>query len=236
MAFIKAQKIVRDSSGVIIKGSAAIVDTIYVSTKSRSHSKQQVREKLGKVVFLSDDHKSGIFMSPTRGLIEYNSITDEFTSVNKDDPRVNDTNCFPETEIHTVFGDTYLLLNFLEKQDIISVLRTVFPKDEEYERILCHILHGILKDGSRISCDNFIQKSFASYVFKDIPIGSLHSDTRFFSLLGDDNKKMLFFKTFVAMMQKKNKNFGKACYVDSTPLPNDIDVHFAVMVLLLQRL
>ena len=34
MAFIKAQKIVRDSSGVIIKGSAAIVDTIYVSTKS----------------------------------------------------------------------------------------------------------------------------------------------------------------------------------------------------------
>jgi hypothetical protein len=223
MAFIKAQKIVRDSSGVIIKGSAAIVDTIYVSTKSRSHSKQQVREKLGKVVFLSDDHKSGIFMSPTRGLIEYNSITDEFTSVNKDDPRVNDTNCFPETEIHTVFGDTYLLLNFLEKQDIISVLRTVFPKDEEYERILCHILHGILKDGSRISCDNFIQKSFASYVFKDIPIGSLHSDTRFFSLLGDDNKKMLFFKTFIAMMQKKNKNFGKACYVDSTPLPNDID-------------
>ena len=85
MAFIKAQKIVRDSSGAIIKGSAAIVDTIYVSTKSRSHSKQQVREKLGKVVFLSDDHKSGIFLSPTRGLIEYNSVTDEFTSVNKDD-------------------------------------------------------------------------------------------------------------------------------------------------------
>lgn len=32
MAFIKAQKIVRDNSGKIISGSAAIVDTIYIST------------------------------------------------------------------------------------------------------------------------------------------------------------------------------------------------------------
>ena len=35
MAFIKAQKVVRDENGVITCGSAAIVDTVYVSTGSK---------------------------------------------------------------------------------------------------------------------------------------------------------------------------------------------------------
>ena len=223
MAFIKAQKIIRDVSGRVISGSAAIVDAVYVSTGTKSHSKQQVREKLGRVLYLSDDKKEGIFQSPTRGLVEYNASSDSFSIVDRNDPRINTEELFPEPEVHTVFGDAYLLLRFLEKCGLLSVLRNVFPKDEAYERTLCHVLHGILKDGSRISCDNFIQKSFASYVFDKIPVGSLHSDTRFFSLLGDDKVKMSFFQTFVSYMQDRNPSFGKGCYVDSTPLPNDID-------------
>ena len=223
MAFIKAQKIIRDDSGRIISGSAAIVDAVYVSTGTKSHSKQQVREKLGRVLYLSDDKKEGVFQSPTRGLVEYNASSDSFSAVDKNDPRINTEELFPEPEIHTVFGDAYLLLKFLEKCGLLSILRSVFPKDEAYERTLCHVLHGILKDGSRISCDNFIQKSFASYVFDKVPAGSLHSDTRFFSLLGDDKVKMSFFKTFVSYMQGRDPSFGKGCYVDSTPLPNDID-------------
>ena len=223
MAFVKAQKIIRDDSGRVISGSAAIVDAVYVSTGTKSHSKQQVREKLGRVLYLSDDKKEGIFQSPTRGLVEYNASSDSFSIVDRNDPRINTEELFPEPEVHTVFGDAYLLLRFLEKCGLLSVLRNVFPKDEAYERTLCHVLHGILKDGSRISCDNFIQKSFASYVFDKIPVGSLHSDTRFFSLLGDDKVKMSFFQTFVSYMQDRDPSFGKGCYVDSTPLPNDID-------------
>lgn len=223
MAFIKAQKIVRDDDGRIISGSAAVVDAVYVRTGSRSHSKQQIREKLGKVLYLSEDRKSGVFLSPTRGLVSYDAASDSFSSVERNDPRINGDVLFPETEIHTVFGDTYLLLRFLEKSGLLSVLRNVFPKDEAYERVLCHILHGILRDGSRISCDNFIQKSFASYVLQDIPASSLHSDTRFFSILGDDKTKVMFFRSFVSLMQKKDPSFGRGCYVDSTPLPNDID-------------
>ena len=223
MAFIKAQKIIRDDSGRVISGSAAIVDAVYVSTGTKSHSKQQVREKLGRVLYLSDDKKEGIFQSPTRGLVEYNASSDSFSIVDRNDPRINTEELFPEPEVHTVFGDAYLLLQFLEKCGLLSVLRNVFPKDEAYERTLCHVLHGILKDGSRISCDNFIQKSFASYVFDKIPVGSLHSDTRFFSLLGDDKVKMSFFQTFVSYMQDRDPSFGKGCYVDYTPLPNDID-------------
>ena len=223
MAFIKAQKIVYDESGRIISGSASIVDAIYVQTGARAHSRQQVREKLGKVLYLSEDRKSGIFLSPTRGLVEYDAISNSFSPVKKEDSRINGEILFPQTEIHTVFGDAYLLLNFLDKCGLLSVLRSVFPKDEAYERVLSHILHGILRDGSRISCDNFIQKSFASYLFADVPVSSLHSDTRFFSMLGDDHVKVSFFKTFVSAMQKTEADFGKGCYVDSTPLPNDID-------------
>ena len=223
MAFIKAQKIVYDKNGNITSGSAAIIDTKYVSTGKASHSQHVVREKLGRVLYLSGDRKQGIFLSPTRGLVEYDALSDSFSTVEKNDARINGDKLFPQMEIHTVFGDAYLLLDFLKKCDFLSVLRSVFPKDEVYERVLCHVLHGILRDGSRISCDNFILKSFASYLVKDVPLSTLHSDSRFFSLLGDDNIKMEFFKAFVSAMQKKDPEFGKGCYVDSTPLPNDIE-------------
>ena len=223
MAFIKAQKIIYDEKGNITSGSAAIIDTKYVSTGKASHSQHVVREKLGRVLYLSEDRKQGIFLSPTRGLVEYDAKTDSFSVIEKNDSRFNSKELFPQTEIHTVFGDVYLLLDFLKNCGLLAILRSVFSKDEEYERVLCHVLHGILRDGSRISCDNFILKSFASYLFKDVPPSTLHSDSRFFSLLGDDNTKMDFFRSFVAAMQKKDPKFGKGCYVDSTPLPNDIE-------------
>ena len=223
MAFIKAQKIIRDENGIIVSGSASVVDTVYVKTGKDNHSKQVVREKLGKVLYLSDDKKTGIFMSPTRGLVEYDSIHDTFDEVSKEDPRILTDIVFPEAEVHTIFGDSYLFLEFLKNSGLIKVLRDVFQKDTDLERLLCHILHGVVRDGSRISCENFILRSFASYLFQDIPLASLRSDTRFFTLMGSDKVKVSFFKTFVSAMQKKDPSFGKACYVDSTPLPNDID-------------
>ena len=223
MAFIKAQKIVYDDNNHIISGSAAIVDAVYVSTGSKAHSKQQVRERLGKVLYLSSDRKTGVFLSPTRGLVEYNASSDSFSPVDPDDSRIIKEEYYPPTEIHTVFGDTYLMLDFLKKSGLLPVLRIVFPKDEAFGRVVCHVLHGILKDGSRITCDNFIQKSFTSYLFQEVPAPTLHSDTRFFTLLGNDSTKMQFFHAFISAMQKKDSDFGKGCYVDSTPLPNDIE-------------
>lgn len=222
MAFIKAQKVTYDSSGRITGGSASIVDTIY-GDFGTYHAKHTVREKLGKVLFLDSDKKSGVFLSPTRGIVEYSAVTDSFSEVDRDDPRLSGQELFPETEIHTVFGDAYLLLRFLEKSGLLAVFRSVFTKNEDYERLLAHVLHGILKDGSRISCDNFIAKSFASYVLQDVPLPSLRSDTRFFSLLGEDTVRMSFFKNFVSFMQEQSPEFGKGCYVDSTALPNDIE-------------
>ena len=115
MPFILTQKLIRDENGVIKSGSAAIADTVYVSTGKRSHSKHVTREKLGKVLYLSEDKKSGIFLSPTRGLVEYNAVSNEFHTVERGDKRIPQSNIFPESEIHTVFGDSYLLLIFFGK-------------------------------------------------------------------------------------------------------------------------
>jgi transposase len=41
--------------------------------------------------------------------------------------------------------------------------------------------------------------------------------------MGEDKIRMAFFETFIKEMRKKNPRFGRGCYVDSTPLPNDID-------------
>lgn len=215
----------RDSNGNILSGSAAIKESQHIKDGGKFHSRQIVRERLEKVVWLASDGKSGIFLSPSRGLVSYDSVSDSFDEVSRDDERLSggSVDVFPDTEIHTVFGDAHLLFCFLVKSGMTEVLKIVFPDEIERERVLCHILHSILRDGSRISCDNFIEKSFASYVLKDVPTASLRCDTAYFNMMGKDSVRLAFFKAFVERMRKTNPNFGKCCYVDSSPLPNDID-------------
>ncbi len=221
MAFIKVQKLVRNEDGSVRSGSASILVTEY--DRSAKHlSRHRIREKLGKVVTLDETGKRGVFLSPTRGLVAYDSVSDVFESIGKDDPRVKALDLFAEPQIHTIFGDVYLFLQVCEKSGLLKILRTAFPQDREYERVLSHLLHSVLKDGSRVSCDDFISKSFASYLFSSIPTGSLGSDTVYFSMMGEDRSKVAFFKAFVSHMRKKDPLFGKGCYVDSTPLPNTI--------------
>ena len=99
MSFIKVQKLVLSEDGKVLSGSAAIVDTVYDSSV-KGRSRHKVREKLGKVVTVSDDRKCGIFPSPTRGLVEYDSTKDLFTEIKKDDRRISCLELFPEPEIH----------------------------------------------------------------------------------------------------------------------------------------
>ena len=89
-------------------------------------------------------------MTPTRGLVEYYAFTDTFECVDRDDAQISKQELFPQRK-YTVFGDVFLFLSFLVKCDLINALRIVFPKDEAYERGMCHILHGGLKNGSGIS-------------------------------------------------------------------------------------
>lgn len=231
MAYIKAQKLVRDNSGRIASGSAAIVVSAY-DPEANHHTRKRVRERLGKVLYLSEDKKTGIFLSPTRGLVEYSSITDEFQDVDHDDPRLDRSIQFPKPEIHTIFGDVYLLLEFMEKSGLLEIFRSVFTKKGLYERVVVHLLHDILAVGSRVSCDDFLSCSFASYLFEDIPLSALHSDSSYFTMMGKDSLRADFFRKFAEKMKSEAssqnsyiqgfESFGKGCYVDSTPLPNEI--------------
>ena len=111
MAYIKKQNIRYNADKTqIISGTAAVAESVYDSTHI-GHNRKVTIESLGKVIYLRDDGKEGIFLSATRGLIQYNSETNSFSSVSRDDPRLDGrTDLFPVPEIHTIFGDAYLFL------------------------------------------------------------------------------------------------------------------------------
>lgn len=81
----------------------------------------------------------------------------------------------------------------------------------------------MLKDESRIGIDDFISKSFLSYLLGNIVPSNLRTDTRYFSLMGDDSVKLTFFREYVSFMRERIPSFGECCYVDSTPLPNNME-------------
>ena len=222
MPFIRAQKIVRDETGAIKSGSASVVDVEYVPG-GKYHSRQRVRERLGKVVELAEDGRSGVFLSPTRGLVRYDADADRFDAVEKGDGTLSDeSRAFPEPGAHVIAGDALLLLSILKSSGALGVLRSAFPKDAELERLLAHLLHSILRDGSRIACDDLVARSAASHLFSGVSVPSLRSDSAYFCAMGADEAKVAFFRALVAHMRDRDASFGTCCYVDSTPLPNDV--------------
>ena len=215
-----------NNDGAVIAGSAAIVESKYqpqegVQPHGNAHSKHVVREKLGKVVWLATDRKKGIFSSPDRGLVEYSVQENSFVSVSLDDPRIANSGRVQRPRTHTVFGDAHWLLCFLKQTHMCEILAKAFPDKSFLSKVYLHIIHTILRDGSRIACDNFIVKSVASHLFSDISISSLHCDSKFFDVMGDEATRISFFKAYVANMKKRFSEFGKGCYIDSTPLPNE---------------
>lgn len=235
MAFIRVQKLVRDDGGNITSGSAAIKESRYVRDGGKFHSRQIVRERLGKVVWLSPDGKSGIFLSPQRGLVSYDSASDAFDDVQRNDKRLRGpVRVFPEPAPHLVFGDAYLLMNFLVRTGMAANLKEAFPEEADRQRVLCHILHGILRDGSGISCDCFMEKSFASHILDGVPLPTLRCDTLCFKIMGTDQARTAFFRAFVGTMQRRAPGFGRYCYLDSAPLPGGAPVP-SCLVLVLDR-
>ena len=226
MVYIHLQKLVRDEDGKIRSGSASIMESVYEQNKEGSkkgHSKHVQREKLGKVVWLSEDRRKGVFLSPTRGLVEYCADCDGFEEVQPEDERIRGLSLFPEPERHVCFGDAYLVLGAIYKCGYLLLLRKLFPSEEEFQRLLAHIVGKLTKNGSKVPLDVRTANSFTSYLVQSVPVQSLRSDTRFFKIMGEDSVKVRFFKSFVDMMRRITPEFGKACYVDTTPLPNSIE-------------
>ena len=101
--FIRVQNARKDEQGNIVGGSASLVESIYVKGGT-SPTKQRLVEKLGTIVFMPD-RRSGIFLTPDRGLVQYDLGSNVFIDVSPDDPRICGRVLFPEPRIHTLFGD-----------------------------------------------------------------------------------------------------------------------------------
>ncbi len=225
MPWIRIQGLKMDGSGRISAGTATIVDTEYMQcTKgTNQHSRQITREKLGRPLALAVDRRSGIFRSQEYGIVAYDADTDVKEVLEMDDPRLEGLIEAISLDVHTVFGDGYLLLSYLKNMGLTDILREIFPLKSEFERCIAHLYHALMRNGGKDRCDHFISKSFVSYTVPDILNTSLAVDTRFFDMMGDDDKRMAFFQAFVRLRRASNPEFGKCCYVDSTPLPNDIE-------------
>lgn len=218
MTFIRVQNAKKDENGNIVGGSASIVESIY-QKDGKSTCKQVLKESLGTIVFMGD-RRSGIFISKTRGLIAYDSEKDEFSAVDPNDPHIADLQYIPSAS--TFFGDAHLVMNMLHRTGILRIIRNLaVENDALFEKIVCHTLHGVLRDGARIQCDRFIERSFLSNGLTIRPT-SLRTDTPYYEAIGDFDFRLEFFRRFVKEMRLTIPRFGRGCYVDSTPLPNTI--------------
>jgi len=220
MTFIRIQNARRDDDGNIVGGSASIVDSLYQKGEG-SPCRQVMKESLGRIVFM-EDRKSGIFLSKTRGLVFYDVESDEFRPVDRDDPRLHASGLVHETCVRTLFGDCDIVLNVMHGCGILRIMRNLAVKDDTlYAKMVFHTLHGALRDGARMGCDRFVERSFVSNL-ASVPPSVLRTDTRYFETLGQYEMRVGFFKRFVQEMRLMEPGFGMGCYVDSTPLPNSI--------------
>lgn len=220
MAFIRVQNAKKDADGNIIGGSASLVESIY-QKGGNVPCKQVLKESLGTIVFM-DNRRSGIFLSKTRGLVHYDADTGEFSRVDSDDPRVVASGNAYEARIRTMFGDCDVVIGSMLENGILRILRNMAVDNRAFfEKMVCHTLHGVLRDGARICCDRFVERSFISNII-GIPPSVLRTDTRYFEAIGDYGFRVEFFRRFVQEMRLRVPGFGRGCYVDSTPLPNSI--------------
>ena len=226
---IRYRNVKQDSNGVIISGSATLVENKYLRNASgdrhKNHTQQTVVERLGKVVWVDEnDNQRGIFDTPSRGLQFYDAKRDEFIPVDPTDDRLSGTPYQQETVwIHVNFGNAFLFFNEMEKTPFMNVIRSTFTEPVLYEKVLAHLAHDCLKNGSSIKCGEFLKSSMLSHVLKNIPVSALDCDTSYFSTLANDNLKKNFFSKLIAEMRKNHPHFGRCCYADSTPLPGEAE-------------
>lgn len=219
MVFIRVQNTKKNSEGHIVGGSASIVESVYVPGNGKNHCRQVKRESLGKIV-LMESRTKGVFLSKTRGLVCYDSENDEFVPVDRDEIRTASAEWL-EPRVHTMFGDSDATLRFMETNGFLRTLRDTTSDDMFYSKILCHVLHDVLRDGSRMGCDRFVERSMLGSVLDVVP-SVLRTDSVFYRDLGRYEAKEAFFKSFVKTMRGRISGFGSCCYIDSTPLPNEI--------------
>lgn len=219
--FIRVQNLKRDEKGVIASGSASVYKNTYDPDVAGGHCRQVTVLSLGKILWINDARDNGIFDCKDRGIVEYDLKTNTFSEVSSDDERLKDTKVSMRERMHTTFGDAYLFFSLLDRSVVFDSVREAFPEEAKLERVLIHVMYGCIRNHSAAKCGQFLERSMASYLFKRYSASTLNSDSDYFEYMGDDNVKKAYFTALASNMRKQYPDFGRACYVDSTPLPNE---------------
>ena len=220
--YVRFQGVRLDGEGRIVAGCASLYRTIYdPNTGNRGHSRQQVIESFGRVVWMESPKgcRDAIFLSPTRGLFEYRADDDAFLEVSPDDPRLAGTVLAGTDRSHVELGPAWLLLTLLARTPLLRVMRrSLGPL---YQRSLAHLAHGCLAGKSPLKCGAWLDGTALSWVLRDLTRSTLDCDTAYFRAMSDDAVKVAFFACLVEEMRAVDPGFGTCCYVDSTPLPGE---------------
>ena len=219
--FIRVQNLKKNQEGIILSGSASVYENTYAPDASGGHCRQKTVLSLGKVVWLNENKTIGIFDCKDRGIVEYNLLTNSFSEVSTDDPRLANTKLAAQEKIHTTFGDAYLFFSLIDRSEIFDILRKTFPDESVFERVMIHVMYGCIRNHSSAKCGQFLEMSMASYLFQRYSSSTLNCDTNYFKYMGDDEVKKRYFTNVVKTMRAIHPNFGKSCFIDSTPLPNE---------------
>ena len=216
MAFIKVQNLSRDKDGSVTAGTASIVDTVYVAD-GKYHSKQVIREALGKVLSLSMDKRSGVFLSQRRGPVRYDAASDTFQPLSAEDKASLNLAGEASSVNSLFFGDAFWLVRHLERSGLMDVLKKAFPDKEARDSLLAHLCCRMLPGGQDRSFADFMQHSFAGVLFpqKD---ASKAAETSLFLALGSRACLESFSSAMAEFLRAKNAGCGWLL-ADTRPLP-----------------
>ena len=165
---VRAQEAVRDESGGVAGGSASVAGAGCVAG-ARHHSRQRVRERLGGVAGLSEGGRSGVFRSPTRGLVRYDADPDGLGPPGRGDGAPTDESSgLPEPPAHVVAGDCLPPPPVPGGSGLPGVPGEAFPRDGDHGRPLAHPPRSPPRDGSRVPCDDLVARPAASRLLPDV--------------------------------------------------------------------
>ena len=219
---VRAQEVVRDESGGIAGGSASVAGAGRVAG-ARRRSRQRVRERLGGVAGLSEGGRSGVFRSPTRGLVRYDADPDGLGPPGRGDGAPTDESSgLPEPPAHVVAGDCPPPPPVPGRSGLPGVPGEAFPRDGGHGRPLAHPPRSPPRDGSRVPCDDLVARSAASRLLPDVSAPSPGDVSAHSHAMGSDAARVSLLRALASAARASDPSLGTCRHVGPAPLPGGL--------------
>jgi hypothetical protein len=154
------------------------------------------------------DKEKGAYRNRERGIFTY-KVEDGTISV-IESPR--------KEKLILDFGDSYILNEVLTATGFKEVLASVFPS--KADTVLAMLFYRVLCGGASRYALTFWEGSYSRILFPDADVESQRI-SEFYQWIGDEYYHREFFKAYIKHIRI---NIGTGILVDSTGLPNDIQI------------